>query len=210
MAVDLDNRKKHWEKIYQTGSPTKRGWYQEHPGDSLNLIRSAGVPKTAEIIDIGGGDSLLVDHLLGQGHENITVLDVSEHAIQRAKKRLGERFDQVSWICTDITAFKTDKQYDLWHDRACLHFLTRESELELYKEKACKSIRQGGTMITATFSHSGPERCSGLPVRQFERKELFRVFQKNFDLLESFDAVHRTPSGTNQNYVFCSFKKITN
>ena len=118
------DRKNHWENIYQTKNLEDVSWYQSIPATSLEFLEQSGLPKTAEIIDIGGGDSLLVNHLLDLGYQKITVLDISEASIKRAKERLGIRSQEVSWIVSDITLFNPSKKYDFWHDRAAFHFLT--------------------------------------------------------------------------------------
>ena len=199
--------KDYWERVYQNRSLIESGWYQPIPESSLNLITASHINKKSRIIDVGGGDSLLVDHLLSQGYQNITVLDISEKAIDKAKKRLGTLAEKVSWICSDITEYQANAPFDLWHDRACLHFLTQDSDLKLYKEKAIQSLSSGGTLILGTFSKTGPEKCSGLPIRQYDSREFYELFSGKLEAIENFETVHVTPSKATQNYVFCRFKK---
>lgn len=196
-----------WEKVYTTKAMNETGWFQKVPEVSLELIKLAQLSKNANIIDVGGGDSLLVDHLLSLGYNNITVLDISEKSLNRAKERLGQKASKVRWICTDITRFDPVEKFDLWHDRACLHFLTHKSDLELYRKNVLKSISKGGEVIIGAFSKTGPEKCSGLPIHQYDSSELNNIFSSEFELLESLDKVHYTPSQIIQNYVFCRFKR---
>lgn len=196
-----------WEKVYMTKTTNETGWFQKVPEVSLDLIKLAQLSKDANIIDVGGGDSLLVDHLLDLGYNKVTVLDISEKSLNRAKERLGQKASKVRWICSDITRFDPIEKFDLWHDRACLHFLTHKSDLELYKKNMLKSISRGGEVIIGTFSKTGPEKCSGLPIHQYDSSELNELFSSDFELMESFDKVHLTPSQIVQNYVFCRFKR---
>lgn len=200
-------KKDFWERVYQNRSLIESGWYQPVPESSLNLIAASKISKKSRILDVGGGDSLLVDHLLSRGYQDITVLDISEKAIDKAKKRLGALAEKVTWICSDITKYQVNTPFDLWHDRACLHFLTQDSDLKLYKEKAVQSISPGGTLILGAFSKTGPEKCSGLPIHQYDSSELTELFLGKFESVENFETVHITPSKATQNYVFCRFKK---
>ena len=199
--------KDYWENIYQNRSLIESGWYQSIPESSLHLIAASKISKKGRIIDVGGGDSLLVDHLLSEGYEDITVLDISQKAIEKAKKRLGAPAERVTWICTDITNFLANTTFDLWHDRACLHFLTSANDLKLYQQKVSQYLSPGGTLILGAFSKTGPEKCSGLPIHQYDRNELKELFPEEFEIVENFESVHVTPSNTTQNYVFCRFKK---
>lgn len=200
------NSKAYWEQVHKSRSLIESGWYQEIPKSSLDLITSSGISKTARIIDIGGGDSLLADHLLNEGFENITVLDISESAIEKAKSRLGPKADRVTWICSDVKEFTTDMTFDLWHDRACLHFLMSPHEIEVYREKVSQYLLPGGFMVIGAFSKTGPSKCSGLSVHQYSIHELTELFSGNFHLSDSFETIHGTPSNASQNYVFCRFK----
>lgn len=179
-------------------------------GNSENFfgIYSFILDKSSKIIDIGGGDSKLVDHLLNQGFENITVLDISEKALEKAKIRLGEKSKKVTWIISDILDFEPTETYDVWHDRAAFHFLTTEEEIEKYKSIVNKSV--AGFLIIGTFSENGPLKCSGLEISQYSQEKLTSTFEEKFDKIDSVLEDHQTPFGTTQNFLFCGFKKRLN
>lgn len=197
-------RKQHWETVYETKNPDEVSWTQEIPKTSLAFIHSFGLDKSAKIIDIGGGDSKLVDHLLDQGFENITVLDISEKALEKAKIRLGEKAKKVTWIVSDILDFEPTENYHVWHDRAAFHFLTTENEIEKYKSIVKNSV--DGFLIIGTFSQNGPLKCSGLEISKYSEEKLTSTFEDNFDKINSVLEDHQTPFGTTQNFLFCSFK----
>ena len=199
--------KEHWEKIYRDKLPHEVSWWQDTPKTSLHFIHSFNIPKKAEIIDIGGGDSTLVDCLLDEGFENVTVLDISERAIERAKLRLGNKAQRVHWVVSDVTDFQTGNTFDVWHDRATFHFLTDQTLIEQYTSIARRSVRQGGYLILGTFSTNGPTRCSGLPVHQYDERSLLSELQKGFDKVTCLTEDHVTPSNTKQNFLFCSFRR---
>ena len=198
--------KKHWETVYETKNPDQVSWTQEIPKTSLNFIHSFGLDKKAKIIDIGGGDSKLVDFLLEEGFENITVLDISEKAIQKAQLRLGVKADKVNWIVSDITQFNPTTQYDVWHDRAAFHFLTSKVDVNKYVEIVKKSVSK--YIVIGTFSENGPQKCSGLEIKQYSQETLTKLFQKDFQIIECFNEDHTTPFDTKQNFIYCSFKKM--
>lgn len=202
----MSERKKHWEHVYETKSPEQVSWTQTVPETSLNFINKFNLPKNAPIIDVGGGDSRLADCLLDGGFTDITVLDISEHALVRAKFRLGERSSKVNWIVSDITEFRPLRRYSLWHDRATFHFLTRPEQISKYIETAGHSTDQ--YMVIGTFSKNGPERCSGLPIRQYSAGDLQHTLAKDFKKIECITEDHLTPFNTRQNFTFCSFEKI--
>ncbi|RQP20107.1 MAG: class I SAM-dependent methyltransferase, partial [Parapedobacter sp.] len=176
------NRKQHWETVYETKSPDQVSWTQEVPKTSLDFIQSFGMDKTARIIDIGGGDSNLVDFLLDAGYKDITVLDISEKAIDRAKERLGDRAEKVNWIVSDVTEFEPDTSYDIWHDRAAFHFLTSPGQITKYSETVKKAVT--GFVIVGTFSTNGPTKCSGLDIKQYDEKTLTAALGNGFDKLK--------------------------
>ena len=198
--------KKHWETVYETKNPDQVSWTQEIPKTSLNFIHSFGLDKKAKIIDIGGGDSKLVDFLLEEGFENITVLDISEKAIQKAQLRLGVKADKVNWIVSDITQFNPTTQYDVWHDRAAFHFLTSEVDINKYVEIVKKSVSK--YIVIGTFSENGPKKCSGLEIKQYSQEEITKLFQNDFQVIECFTENHTTPFDTLQNFIYCGFKRI--
>lgn len=200
-------RKEHWEKIYSTKKPDEVSWTQENPATSLEFIHSFHLPKEASIIDIGAGDSKLVDRLLNEGFEDITVLDISEHALARARERLGEKADKVTWIVSDVTEFSSDKSYDVWHDRATFHFLITEEQIGQYLERARKNIKRTGYLTIGTFSDKGPKKCSGLDVKQYSEETLEAQLSDGFRKIKCVTEDHRTPFNTFQNFLFCSFRK---
>ncbi|HCN85030.1 MAG TPA: SAM-dependent methyltransferase [Sphingobacteriaceae bacterium] len=201
------DRKNHWENIYQTKNLEDVSWYQSIPTTSLEFLEQSGLPKTAEIIDIGGGDSLLVDHLLDLGYQKITVLDISETSIKRAKERLGIRSQEVSWIVSDITLFNPSKKYDFWHDRAAFHFLTIKQDIDKYLVTVQQGIKPGGTMVIGTFSEEGPKKCSGIEIKQYSETAMINIFKDLFKEIRCVTINHSTPVGTIQNFTFCSFNR---
>ena len=199
--------KRHWETIYKTKGPEQLSWTQEVPLTSLQFIEGFHLPKTARIIDIGGGDSRLVDHLIAEGFTNITVLDISEEALQRAQLRLGEKAKLVRWIVADVTIFQPEVEYDLWHDRAAFHFLTTVPQVSTYLSVARQAVHPGGYAVIGTFSDNGPDRCSGLTVKQYNEDELVHRLNKGFQKIRCITEDHRTPFDTIQSFLFCSFKR---
>jgi 2-polyprenyl-3-methyl-5-hydroxy-6-metoxy-1,4-benzoquinol methylase len=200
--------KSHWENLYKTKKLTDVSWHQPAPKTSLGFLSELSIPKDAAIIDIGGGDSFLADHLLQLGYTDITVLDISEAAINRAKLRLGKNASKINWIVSDITMFSSDKKFDCWHDRAAFHFLTKEDEIEKYLSIAQKHISENGKMVIGTFSESGPDKCSGLPVKQYSEQSLSAVLKKWFVKIKCITTDHITPTHKIQNFLFCSFRKL--
>ncbi len=202
----MDEYKQHWETVYQTKQANEVSWTQEIPQTSLDFILSFNLPKSASIIDIGGGDSKLVDFLLDEGYENLTVLDISATALERAKARLGERAEKVNWIVADITDFRPDKTYDLWHDRAAFHFLTENEQIEKYLNIVHAAVT--GFLLIGTFSEDGPKKCSGLEIKQYSGTSLENLFKRDFTKIACKTEDHITPFNTIQNFTFCSFKRI--
>jgi ubiquinone/menaquinone biosynthesis C-methylase UbiE len=203
-----ETRKEHWENIYSTKQPNELSWTQENPEASLAFIHSFNLPKQASIIDIGGGDSRLVDKLIEEGFEDITVLDISEHALQRAKGRLGEKAKNVKWVVSDITEFKTEKTFDLWHDRATFHFLTTVDQINKYLERAMNNLKANGVLTIGTFSENGPKKCSGLEVKQYSEETLEIQLKRGFEKIRCVTENHRTPFDTIQNFLFCCFRRL--
>lgn len=202
MATDS---KTHWEHIYQTKSPEEVSWTQQIPEISLKFIHTLNLPKPAKIIDVGGGDSKLVDYLLEEGYENISVLDISSKALEKAKNRLGNQAEKVTWIVSDILEFQPDTTYDLWHDRATFHFLTQNDEIKQYLAITKKVVKD--YLVMGTFSDQGPDKCSGLDIRQYSENQLEAVFGDAFTKINCQRTDHVTPSGDAQNFLFCSFRK---
>ena len=201
------DRKSHWENIYATKALTDVSWHQLIPTESLEYIHRAGIPKNAAIIDIGGGDSYLADHLIDLGYQDLTVLDISARAIGRAKERLQEKAQLVNWIVTDITEFKTEKKYNLWHDRAAFHFLRDEDDQIKYREVVEQQLISDGHLIIGTFSQDGPTKCSGIEIQQYSFESMNKFWQKGFDLQDHKLMDHTTPTGKIQNFLFSYFKK---
>jgi len=201
--------KEHWEKVYKTKQIDEVSWYQQTPAESLLFFNQLNIPRSASIIDIGGGDSLLVDHLLELGYTDVTVLDISEVAINKAKIRLGNSAKKINWIVADVLDLDTDTEYDCWHDRAAFHFLTTAKEVETYISIAQKHIKPLGKLIIGTFSAMGPEKCSGLPVKQYSEGSLGSTLQKWFSKIKCITTNHITPFKTVQNFLFCSFQKLS-
>lgn len=199
--------KDHWEKIYETKVETEFSWFQEYPQTSIDFINLFNLSKDSKIIDIGGGDSHLVDALIELGYTNIYVLDISAKAIQRAKDRLGHHAQRVNWIVADITEFTPDVSFDFWHDRAAFHFLTTEEQIGCYLTTVSKAIQPNGYLVLGTFSESGPKKCSGLEIRQYSAASMSHLFEQDFKRIKCIEENHATPFNTLQNFVFCSFQK---
>ena len=196
------DRKKHWENIYQTKELKDVSWFQPTPETSLDFFKQFNVPKTAKVIDIGGGDSFLVDHLLDLGYQDISVLDISAAAIDRAKQRLGERAKNVKWIVADAATFKPNEKYDFWHDRAAFHFLTDEQEISNYLQTAQESINPTGVLVIGTFSEQGPKKCSGIEIKQYSETTMTDRLKKFFEKIKCITVDHKTPFDTIQNFFF--------
>jgi 2-polyprenyl-3-methyl-5-hydroxy-6-metoxy-1,4-benzoquinol methylase len=201
--------KAHWERVYSTRATTEVSWFQEHAGVSLKLIRDSGVPASASIIDVGGGASTLVDDLLADGFEKLTVLDLSGAALAAAKERLGPRAERVQWMTANVLEANLPKHtYDVWHDRAVFHFLTRAEERSAYVRAVLQVVRPGGFVIIATFAEDGPVKCSGLPVMRYSPGALHAEFGELFELLGHERETHRTPGGNEQKFVYCFCRKL--
>lgn len=200
--------KQHWEDVYQSKSSNEVSWTQTVPQTSLSFIHSFNLPNTANIIDVGGGDSKLVDFLIDEGFENITVLDISEKALDKAKKRLGKKADKVKWIASDIIEFEPNENFDVWHDRATFHFLTSEEQIAKYMNTARNAVK--GFLTIGTFSNNGPKKCSGLYVKQYNEESLTTELKNGFDKIRCITEDHLTPFNTIQNFLFCSFKRHWN
>jgi trans-aconitate methyltransferase len=201
------DRKTHWENIYKTKELKDVSWFQPTPETSLDFFKQFNMPTTAKVIDIGGGDSFLVDHLLDLGYQDISVLDISAAAIDRAKERLGERAKNVKWIVADAATFKATEKYDFWHDRAAFHFLTDEQEISNYLQTAQESINPTGVLVIGTFSEQGPKKCSGIEIKQYSETSMTDRLKKYFEKIKCITVDHKTPFDTIQNFVFCSFRK---
>ena len=204
--TDFD-KKAYWEKIYQTKQAKEVSWFEDEPIISLDIIKQLNLPKSARIFDNGGGDSLLIDNLLKLGFQNITVQDISETALERAKERLGERAAKINWIIGSQASCHIDQKFDLWHDRATFHFLTEEKEIVNYINTIQKCIKPNGHLIIATFSEEGPDKCSGLAIKQYSETSMTYLFKNSFEKVKCFKTDHHTPFDTIQNFLFCLFKR---
>ena len=198
--------KEHWESIYQAKKPDEVSWYQEKPETSLKLISETNVDKDAKIIDIGAGASKLVDNLLTLGFRNITILDVSSSDLNIEKKRLGYKANNVKWVVSDLREFETNDKYDLWHDRAVLHFLTEKEDIGRYVKKVRQLLKSSGYLIISTFSENGPKKCSGLDIKQYSEDSVKKLFN-DFEHIKSFEEEHLTPWGASQIFIFNVFRK---
>ena len=200
----MPNLKEHWEKVYRTKPPAEVSWFQEHATRSLEIIRSIEMPPDANIIDVGGGASTLVDDLLSSGVKHVCVLDLSASALEVAHKRLGPLGDRVTWIEGDIRNVSLpERGFDIWHDRAVFHFLIDAADRLAYVRQVMKSVKPGGHVIVATFAPDGPEQCSGLPVARYEPDQLHDEFGPAFELIEHAGEEHKTPWGSVQHFVYC-------
>lgn len=195
----------HWETVYSTKAPDQVSWFRPHLETSLNLIERAVPDVSASIVDIGGGESTLVDDLLERGYRNVTVLDISATALQLTKKRLGpDRERQVHWLLADIAQPGVlHDSYDVWHDRAVFHFLTQESQRIAYVQNVIAAVKHGGHVIISTFGPEGPTSCSGLSVMRYDAESLHQEFGARFRLVESSKELHETPFGTTQQFLYC-------
>lgn len=199
--------RRHWETVYSTKAPEEVSWYRSHLETSLALIERAAVEYSASVIDVGGGESTLVDDLLARGYENISVLDVSQTAIDVTKKRLGLAAQQVHWLVADITEAQLEpRAYDVWHDRAVFHFLTASEQRSAYVRQVCHAVKPGGHVIVSTFGPEGPTKCSGLDTVRYDADSLHDQFGVRFLLVESSKELHRTPFGTTQQFLYCYCK----
>lgn len=205
--MDNQERKQHWENIYESKELKDVSWYQPVPETSLEMIQKLQVSKDSKIIDVGGGDSFLAEFLLNLGYTNITVLDISANAIERAKERMGESAKKVKWIVSDITQFNPTEKYDLWHDRAAFHFLRSENDIESYLNVLNQSVAENAQLIIGTFSEEGPLKCSGIEIKQYSEESMVEQFQADFEKIECTQTLHPTPFDTTQNFTFCSFKR---
>lgn len=203
--------KSHWEQVYASKSPTEVSWFQPRAERSLRLIQEAGMAAPVRIIDVGGGASTLVDDLLDAGYGEVTVLDLSAHALAAAQSRLGVRAREVRWIEANVLEAALPRHgFDVWHDRAVFHFLTDPADRHAYVRQVLHAVRPGGLVIVATFAPDGPERCSGLPVVRYDPEGLHAEFGAPFSLLRHEREAHHTPTGKVQQFIYCMCRRTTN
>jgi EEF1A lysine methyltransferase 2 len=202
----------HWNKIYTNSPITQLGWYEAEPSPSIQLIEKCAISKHDPLIDVGSGTSTLIPRLLELGYQNLIAIDLSEVALGMAKALLGiEQAAKVHWISEDITNPLSALQLQsiaIWHDRAMFHFLTVESQRQMYFSVLQKMLRPGGFVIIAAFAMNGAEKCSGLPVQRYNAESLSEFFGNGFKLLDGLDVSHRMPSGDIRPYVYARFQKI--
>lgn len=202
-------REDHWNKVYSTKAATEVSWFQEEPAASLALIDTAGIGPDDAIVDVGGGASLLVDRLLDRGQSDITVLDIAETGLAVARARLGAKGAGVAWTVQDVTRWQPPPgRFRLWHDRAVFHFLIDEADRRGYLAALDRGLRAGGYLILAAFAPTGPERCSGLPVRRYSGESMQAVLGPGFRLLAERPETHPTPAGGRQDFTWCLFRKL--
>ena len=201
------SRQAHWDKVYTTKGENEVSWFQQSPATSLDLIAQVGATQASAIIDIGGGASRLVDHLVEQGFEDVSVLDLSAAALKAAKARLGVRADRIHWLVADVTIWEPVKPYDVWHDRAAFHFLTDEKDRAAYIARLARGLKAGGHAIIATFALDGPEKCSGLPVARYDAARLGQTLGPGFRLVHTRRHEHATPWDSHQLFQFSVFRR---
>ncbi len=202
-----DVRTDHWENVYTTKADDSVSWFEQSPAFSLELIAATGI-KSASVIDIGGGASRLVDALVTNGHNQVAVLDLSAHALDIAKSRMGNDAGKVEWIVGDVTSWTPANQYDIWHDRAAFHFLNAPEDQAAYANTLDAALKTGGFAIIGTFALDGPEKCSGLPVTRHDSASIARVLGPNFGLIDERRYDHVTPGKNVQKFQFSTFRKI--
>jgi len=203
----MDERRAHWDKTYTEKSEDRVSWYQPRPQRSLDLIEAAAPDRAASVIDVGGGASLLADALLADGYSDLTVLDISDVALARAKARLGPDAGKLSWIVADITEWTPPRTWDVWHDRAVFHFLTDTANQDAYIAALRRGTHLGSAVILSTFALSGPERCSGLPVQRYSPETLAARLGSDFTMYDQAGETHATPFGTTQNFTYAAFRR---
>jgi SAM-dependent methyltransferase len=202
------DRHEHWERVYRTKGERDVSWFETVPALSLRFIEAAGLTPETCVLDVGGGDSRLVDYLAARGLDCLAVLDVSEAALQRAQERLGDRATVPTWIAIDVTADWSLKPMDIWHDRAVFHFLTDSADRARYVRHLRETLKPSGSAIIATFALDGPERCSGLPVARYSPETLTAELGDGFQLIESEPHRHETPAGVSQSFQYSRFARV--
>jgi trans-aconitate methyltransferase len=206
-TMSAENRHDHWQKVYTSKGENELSWFQENPAPSLELIERVGANPTSDIIDIGGGASRLVDALIERGFRDITVLDLSEAALAKAKARLGDGAKRVQWVASDVTTWEPPQRFDIWHDRAAFHFLTEARDRAAYLSRLRRALKPGGHAIIATFAPDGPERCSGLPIMRYDAASLAQTLGDGFALVDARSHQHTTPWHSVQRFQFSIFRR---
>ncbi|WP_417586805.1 class I SAM-dependent methyltransferase [Pararhodobacter oceanensis] len=207
----MTSRQEHWDAVYSSSDDAALTWFEDRPDLSLQVIRQIGLPDRARAelraVDVGGGTSRLVDALLDDGLRDLTVLDLSAEALQVSQDRLGARASLVQWITGDVTEWRPETRFDLWHDRALFHFLTDPEARAAYIRTMTLALRPGGMAVIGTFASDGPERCSNLPVMRYSAETLAQEIGEGFEPLVSLEHIHETPMGRSQPFVYCGFRR---
>jgi SAM-dependent methyltransferase len=206
MAGDPD-RHAHWEEVYRTKAPGEVSWFQTRPDVSLDLIAQTRLSEDATLLDVGGGASTLVDHLLSDGRHSLVVLDLSASALDHARQRLGPDARHVEWFAADVTQWRPERKVDLWHDRAVLHFLTTASDQHAYADVLRAAVKPGGWVVIAGFAPGGPLKCSGLEVVQHDAASLSALLGPAFELVTVRGETHSTPWGADQSFRYHLFRR---
>lgn len=201
--------KAHWEKVYATKASSEVSWYQPIPVLSLELIRATGVSPAAGILDVGGGTSNLVDHLLADGYSDLSVLDIASNALAQARARLGVAGSRVNWIQADVLNLRVERRYDVWHDRAVFHFILEPDARELYLETLRRALAPDGHVILATFGTGGPTRCSNLPVQRYSAEEVCALLGDDFLMESQHTEQHQTPWGSPQEFFYGRWRRVS-
>jgi trans-aconitate methyltransferase len=199
--------KDHWEAVYATREETEVSWFQSSPSPSLELIEALKPARDTRIIDVGGGASRLVDGLLERGFRHVTVLDISQAALDLACLRVGRRASEAQWIVDDVRTWEPSRRFDIWHDRAAFHFLVEAADRAAYVARLNQALAPGGHAIIATFAPDGPEKCSGLPVHRTDAAGLAKELGDGFTLVESRRHDHATPKNSSQRFQFSVFQR---
>lgn len=201
-------RSEFWDDVYRKKDELHQSWFQNEPVISLELIDELRLPKSASIIDIGGGESRLAEYLIERDFSHLSILDISRESLEKTKKRLGPKAQRINFITSDVTTFTSTQKYDLWHDRAAFHFLTMSDDIEKYLKNAYDALNPDGHLIISTFSQTGPDKCSGLTISKYSQEDLKNVFGKYFKRIKCIENTHTTPWDTKQDFVYCVFKKV--
>ena len=202
--MEIEN-KQHWENVFANKQAHEMSWTQEFPTVVIDYISEINLAKDASIIDVGGGESNLAAELLKLGYTNISVLDISANAIEKAKQKMGNDAQKIQWVVSDITAFQPVTKYDFWYDRAVFHFLTEAESIAKYKDILLKSLNLNAHFLLGTFSENGPKKCSGLDIKQYSETNMLAVFQNNLQMVKCFKDLHTTPFNTTQEFQYCGF-----
>jgi len=202
------DRRAHWQRVYSTKAEDHVSWFEAAPSVSLRMMEAAGLSDETCVLDVGGGDSHLVDALTARGLDCLAVLDVSEAALARAQARLGDAAAVATWIVADVTGDWSLKPMDIWHDRAVFHFLTEPADRARYFVHLRQTLKLAGTAIIATFALDGPDKCSGLPVARYSPASLAAELGEGFRLVEAVPHQHQTPWGEAQSFQYSRFVRV--